>query len=190
MKFVGRFCTRYQNRKQLMYVWLNKTVNDSMDDSMSNSDEQFNKQFDKRFNAGFNERFDVRFDKWFDEWFNVWFDKYSSISINPILFRVSGVAYFIWEGRGWGAKCPTLVFSKLEMAWQWNLGHIEAILCQVKYNCEFSKWWIILDGVSTTLHNTVKYFHFWYILLTGVLQSSPNTYFQKIWSLLANATWK
>ena len=76
------------------------------------------------------------------------------------------------------------------MVWQGNLAHIEAILCQVKINCEFSKWWIIFDDVSTTLRNTVKFTIFWYILLTGVVQSSPNTYFQKRWFLLANTTWK
>ena len=76
------------------------------------------------------------------------------------------------------------------MVWQWNLAHTEDILCKVKINCEFSKWWIIFDDVSTTLHNTVKFTIFWYILLTGVVQSSPNTYFQKRWLLLANTTWK
>ena len=85
---------------------------------------------------------------------------------------------------------PILVFFKLEMVWQWNLAHNEAILCQVKINREFSKWRIIFDDVSTTLRNTVKFTIFWYILLTGVIQSSPNTYFQKRWFLLANATWK
>ena len=74
--------------------------------------------------------------------------------INPILFGVSGVTYFIGEG---GQKCPTLVFSKLEMVWQWNLTQIEAVICQVKINCEFSKWQIIFDGVSTTLHIIVKF---------------------------------
>ena len=89
-----------------------------------------------------------------------------------------------------GQKCPTLVFSKLEMVWQWNLAQIEAILCQVKINCEYSKRQISFDDVSKTLRNTVKFTIFWYILLTGVVQSSPNTYFQKRWFLLANTTWK
>ena len=87
-------------------------------------------------------------------------------------------------------KCRTLAFSKLEMVWQWNLANIEAILCQVKISCEFSKWRIIFDDVSTTLRNTVKFTIFWCILLTGVVQSSPNTYFHKRWFLLANTTWK
>ena len=35
---------------------------------------------------------------------------------NPILFVVSGVAYFIWEWRGDRVQnYPTLVFPKLEM---------------------------------------------------------------------------
>ena len=76
------------------------------------------------------------------------------------------------------------------MVWQWNLAHIEAVLCQVKINCEFSKWRIIFDDVSTTLHNTVKFTIFLYILLMGMVQSSPNTYFQKRWVLLVNTTWK
>ena len=76
------------------------------------------------------------------------------------------------------------------MVWHWNLAHIEAILCQVKINCEFSKWRIIFHDVSTTLRQTVTFTIFWYILLTGVVQSSPNTYFQKRWFLLANTTWK
>ena len=80
--------------------------------------------------------------------------------------------------------------SEVEMVWQWNLAHIEAIFCQVKINCEFSKRQIILEDVSTTMHNTVKLTIFWYILLTGMFQSSPNTYFQKRWFLLANTTWK
>ena len=84
----------------------------------------------------------------------------------------------------------TLVFSKLEMVWQWTLAHIEAILCKVKVNCEFLKWKIIFDDVSTTLRNTVKFTIFWYILLLGVVHSSPNTYFQKRCFLLANTTWK
>ena len=46
------------------------------------------------------------------------------------------------------------------------------------------------DEVSTTLRNTVKFTIFWYILLTGVVQSSPNTSFQERWFLLANTTWK
>ena len=70
------------------------------------------------------------------------------------------------------------------------MAHIEAILCQVKTNCEFSKWQIIFEDVSKTLHNTVKFSIFWCILLTGIVQSSPNTYFQKRWFLLANTTWK
>ena len=37
------------------------------------------------------------------------------LTINPILFGVSGEAYLIWGGEG-GQKCPTLAFSKLEMA--------------------------------------------------------------------------
>ena len=109
--------------------------------------------------------------------------------LNPILFGVSGVAYFIGWGGG-GQKCRTFVFSKLEMVWQWNLAHTEAILCQVKINCEFSKWRIIFDGISTTLRNTVKFTIFWYVLLRGVVQSSPNTYFQKRSFLLANTAWK
>ena len=104
-----------------------------------------------------------------------------------ILFYL-GYHILFW-GIG-GQKCPTLVFSKLEMVWQWNLAHIEAILCQVKANCAFSKWRIIFDDISTKLRNTVKFTIFWYILLTGVVQSSPNTYFQKRWFLLTNTTWK
>ena len=123
----------------------------------------------------------ARSSKWWTD------DKTTQEGLNPILFGVSGVAYFIWGG---GQKCPTLVFSKLEMVWQWNLAHIEAILCQVKISCEFSKWRIIFDDVSTTLCNTVKFTSFWYILLTDVVQSSPDTYFQKRWFLLANTTWK
>ena len=76
------------------------------------------------------------------------------------------------------------------MVWQWTLAHIEAILCKVKVNCEFLKWQIIFDDVSTTLRNTVKFTIFWYILLLGVVHSSPNTYFQKRCFLLANTTWK
>ena len=76
------------------------------------------------------------------------------------------------------------------MVWQWNLAHIEAILCQVKISCQFFNWRIIFDDVSTTLHNTVKFTMLWYILLTSVVQSSPNTYFQKGWFLLAKTTWK
>ena len=76
------------------------------------------------------------------------------------------------------------------MVWQWNLAHIEALLCQVKINGEFSKWRIIFDNTSTKLCNTGKFTIFWYILLTVVVQSSPNTYFQKRWFLLANTTWK
>ena len=76
------------------------------------------------------------------------------------------------------------------MVWQWNLARIESILCQVKMNCEFSKWRIVFDDVSKTLRNTVKFTIFWYTLLTGVVQSSPNTYFQKRWFLLASRTWK
>ena len=76
------------------------------------------------------------------------------------------------------------------MIWQWKLTHIEAILCQVKINCEFSKWQIIFDDVCTTLRNTVKFTIFWYVLLTGVVQSSPNICFQKRWFLLAKTTWK
>ena len=71
--------------------------------------------------------------------------------------------------------------------------HVEAILCQVKSKCEFSKWQIIFDDISTTLRITVKFTIFLYMLLTGVVQSSRNTYFQKIWfykQILANTTWK
>ena len=57
-------------------------------------------------------------------------------------------------------------------------------------NWEFSKWRIISDDVSITWHNTVKFTIFWYILLTGVVQSSPNTSFQERWFLFANTTWK
>ena len=46
------------------------------------------------------------------------------------------------------------------------------------------------DDVSTALRNNVKFTIFWNILLTGVVQSSPNTYFQKRWFLVANTTWK
>ena len=99
------------------------------------------------------------------------------------------LGWHILSGVG-GQKCPTLVFSKLEMVWQWNVAHIEAILCQVKINCKFSKLRIIFDDVSTTLRNTVKFTIFWYILLMGVVQSCPNTYFQKRWFLLVNITWK
>ena len=94
-----------------------------------------------------------------------------------------------WVG-GLVQKYPTLVFSRLEMVWQWNLAHIEAILYRVKVNCEFSKWRIIFDDVSTTLRNTVKCTIFWYILLMGMFQSYPNTYFQQRWFLLANTAWK
>ena len=65
-----------------------------------------------------------------------------SKAFNPILFVISGVAYF-FGGRGGRQKSPTLVFSKLEMVWQWNLAFIEAVLCQLKISCEFSKWEII-----------------------------------------------
>ena len=92
---------------------------------------------------------------------------------NPILFGVSGLAYFISGGRRGQQKCPTLVFSKLEMVWQLSLTHNEAILCQVKINCEFSKWRIIFDDVSITLRNTVKFTIFWYTLLTGVAHLTP-----------------
>ena len=43
---------------------------------------------------------------------------------NTISFGVSGVAYFTFFGGG-VQNCPTLVFSKLEMVWQWNLARIE-----------------------------------------------------------------
>ena len=33
----------------------------------------------------------------------------------------------------------------------------KAMLCQVNINCEFSKWRIIYDDVSTTLRNTVEF---------------------------------
>ena len=106
------------------------------------------------------------------------------------LFYLEYLGQYILFGEGGEAKYPALVFSKLEMVWQWNLAHIEANLCQVKINCEFSEWQIIFDDVSTTLHNTVKFTTFLYISLTGVVQSSPNTYFQKRCFLLANTTWK
>ena len=48
----------------------------------------------------------ARSSKWWTD------DKTTQEGLNPILFGVSGVAYFIWGG---GQKCPTLVFSKLEM---------------------------------------------------------------------------
>ena len=101
--------------------------------------------------------------------------------LNLTLFYLGYLGKHILYGEGGGHKCPTLAFSKLEMVWQWDLAHmahIEAILCQVKINCEFWKWRIIFDDVSTTLHNAVKFTIFWYILLTGVFQSSPNTYYQ------------
>ena len=48
-------------------------------------------------------------------------DLYVRNVINPSLFGVSGVAYFIWkEGERGGGECRTLVFSKLEMVWRWN----------------------------------------------------------------------
>ena len=75
--------------------------------------------------------------------------------------------FYLW-GRGGGQKCPTLVFSKLDMVWQWNLAHIEAILWQVKTNREFSELWIIFDGISTTLHNTVKFTIFYIYIIDGV----------------------
>ena len=109
-----------------------------------------------------------------------------NINLNPI-WGIWGSTFYL---RGRWQKCPTLVFSKLEMVWQWNLASIEAILCQVKINCEISKRWIIFDDVSTTLRNTVKLTIFWHILLTGVIQSSSDTYFQKRWFLLASTTWK
>ena len=76
------------------------------------------------------------------------------------------------------------------MVWQWNLAHIEAILCQVKIIFEFSKWRVIFDEVSTTFRNTLKFTINWCILLKGVVQSSANPYFQKRWFLLANTTWE
>ena len=87
--------------------------------------------------------------------------------LEPILFGVTGLACFIYGGGG-GQKCPTLVFSKLDMVWQWNLAHIEAILWQVKTNREFSELWIIFDGISTTLHNTVKFTIFYIYIIDGV----------------------
>ena len=66
--------------------------------------------------------------------------------------------HILFDGAGGeGKKFPTFVFSKLEMVWQWTLAHIEAILCQVKIECEFSKWRILFDNVSTILHDTVKF---------------------------------
>ena len=41
------------------------------------------------------------------------------------------------------------------------MAHIEAILWQVKINCEFSKWQIIFDDTSTTFGNSVTCTIFW-----------------------------
>ena len=87
--------------------------------------------------------------------------------INPILFGVSGVAYFIWIVGG-GQKCPTLAFSEQEMVWQWNLARIEATISQVKINCEFSKWRIVFDDVSNTLRNTVLNLPFLIYIIDGI----------------------
>ena len=38
---------------------------------------------------------------------------FTSLIVSPILFGISGAAYFIWEGGR--QKCPTLVCPKLEM---------------------------------------------------------------------------
>ena len=46
-----------------------------------------------------------------------------------------------------------------------NSTHIEAISCQVKINCEFSKWRISFDDVSTTLRNTVKFTIFYIYII-------------------------
>ena len=54
------------------------------------------------------------------------------------LFYLGYLGSIFYFGGG-GQKCPIVVFSKLEMVWQWNLAHIEAILCHVKINCGFSK---------------------------------------------------
>ena len=68
-------------------------------------------------------------------------DLYVRSVSNPILFGVSGVAYFIWEEGGGGVGVMTM---------EWNLAHIEAMICEVKIDCEFSKWQIIFDEASTT----------------------------------------
>ena len=121
---------------------------------------------------------------------NLWRHKLNPIVRNKSEINLDRSLTWASTPKALGQKCPTLVFSKLEMVWQWNLANIDAILCQVKINCKFSKWRIIFDEVSTTLRNTVKFTIFWYILLTGVVQSCPNNYFRKRWFLLANTTWK
>ena len=68
-------------------------------------------------------------------------DLYVRSVSNPILFGVSGVAYFIWEEGGGGGGVMTM---------EWNLAHIEAMICEVKIDCQFSKWQIIFDEASTT----------------------------------------
>ena len=60
--------------------------------------------------------------------------------------------HILFRGGG-GAKMPYLVFSKLEMVWQWNLTHIEAISCQIKIKCEFSKWRIVL--MTSAQHSVI-----------------------------------
>ena len=59
-------------------------------------------------------------------------DLYVRNVINPSLFGVSGVAYFIWkegERGGGGMPYPCIFETRNGMTMKWNMAHIETILC-------------------------------------------------------------
>ena len=64
-------------------------------------------------------------------------NRFFGLNVKPVLFRLSGIVYFVWRRR---VKNALPVTSELYAKWQWNLAHFEINLCWEDINNIVSKW--------------------------------------------------